>query len=236
MPQRLGRSRSGQEHWAKLSGRFISRKFGAEDAGFMAKAEALECIHDILRSAWLKGNATAKNRLYRYFGAPEDSVDLQQVLNNPANRRHPNWPHLSATPLGMSLYIKARNARVNKFEIWKPWGKHPDALVRKVTHLVRGCPASGKGANRALHDAMAARRKEIQALNKAIERCYVEGLATAQSASEFAQGLLFDPTSIPWQLGHVYLLRDLALDDIETTVEQRERLREVIKFLRTQQS
>jgi hypothetical protein len=83
---------------------------------------------------------------------------------------------------------------------------------------------------------MAARRKEIQALSEAVERCHAVGLAPPRSAPEFGQGLLSNLSFIPWQLGHVYLLRDIAVQDIETTVEQREQLREVITLLRAQKT
>ena len=83
---------------------------------------------------------------------------------------------------------------------------------------------------------MAARRKEIRLLNIAIENCHVEGLAATQPESELSQELPFDPIYRPWQLGHVYLLRDIATNDIEITAEQRSQISEVIKFLRNQQS
>ncbi len=221
-----------QDGWAELSGYLLARKCGAEDCGLIDEAEALECKYDIVEDAWLKSSVTAKNRLYRYFGAPEGSVDLQQVLNNTSYRRHLNSPHLSATPPALRRYIEARNDRARKFNVWRP----SDDLAQIVAHLVRRYPAPGKGADRALDQAMAARRKEIQALSQAIERCHAMGLATTRSAPNFGQGLLSDLRIIPWQLGHAYLLRDIAINDIEITVEQREQLREVIKFLRNQQS
>ncbi len=236
MRNRSNAAKKNQNRLAELGASIIARKCSAEDYGLIDEAGALECKYDIIQDAWLKSDATAKNRLYRYLGAPEDSVDLQQVLNNPAYLRHLNSPHLSATPPALRRYIEARNDRVRKFEIWRPWGNHPDALAQIVAHLVRRYPASGKGADRALDQAMAARRKEIQALSQAIERCYVVGLAPPRSAPEFGQDLLSDLRIIPWQLGHVYLLRDLAINDIEITVDQREQLRKVIIFLRTQKS
>ncbi len=232
MRNRSNVARKNQNRLAKLGASIIASKSSAEDYGLIDEAEALECKHDIIQDAWLKSNATAKNRLHRYFGGPEDSVDLQKELNNPAYRRHLNSPHLSATPPPLRRYIKARNDRVRTFEIWIPWGNHPDAMAKIVKHVVRRYPASGKGANRALNQAMVARRKEIKALSEAIERCYVLVLRTTRSAPEFGEDLLSGLSIIPWQLGHVYLLRDIAINDIEITVEQREQLRKVIKFLR----
>jgi len=225
-----------QKRWASFSGRLISRICSAENYGLIDEAGALECKYGIIEDAWLKSSVTAKSRLYRYFGAPEDSVDLQKELNNTSYRRHLNSPHVSATPPPLRRYIEARNDRVRKFEVWIPWGNHPDAMAKIVKHVVRRYPASGRGANRALNQAMVARRNEIQALSEAIERCYVLVLRTTRSAPEFGQGLLSDLSIIPWQLGHVYLLRDIAINDIEITAEQREQLRKVIMFLRTQQS
>ncbi len=219
---------------AKLGASIIASKSSAEDYGLIDEAEALECKHDTIQDAWLKGNSTTKYRLFRYFGAPEDSVDLHQLLNNTSYRRHLKSPHLSATPPPLRRYIKARNDRVRKFEVWIPWDNHPDAMAKIVKHVVRRYPASGKGANRALNQAMVARRKEIQALSQAIDRCYVVGLTTTRSAPEFGQGLLSDLSITPWQLGHVYLLRDIAVRDLETTAEQHQGLCEVIIFLRTQ--
>ncbi len=83
---------------------------------------------------------------------------------------------------------------------------------------------------------MTARRKEIQALSEAIERCYVLVLRTTRSAPEFGEDLLSGLSITPWQLGHVYLLRDLAVQDLESTAEQHQGLREVITLLRTQKS
>ncbi len=222
-----------QDGWAELSGYLLARKCGAEDYGHIDEAEALECKYNIIEDAWQKGGVTAKNRLRRCFGAPEGSVDLQKELNNPAYRRHLNSPHLSATPPPLRRYIKARNDRVRKFENWRP---RPDALAQTIAHLARRYPVPGKRANRALDQAMAARRKEIQALSQAIERCYVVGLAPPRSAPEFGQDLLSNLGIIPWQLGHVYMLRDIAINDIEITAEQREQLPKVIEFLRTQKS
>ncbi len=232
MRNRSNAAKKNQNRLAKLGASIIARMSGAEDYGLIDEAEALECKYDIIQDAWLKSNAAAQNRLYRYFGVPEDSVDLQKELNNPAYRRHLTSPHLSATPPALRRYIEARNDRVRKFEVWRP----SDAVAQMVTHLVGRFPAPGKGADRALDQAMAARRKEIQALSQAIERCYAVGLAPPRSAPEFGQDLLSDLGIIPWQLGHAYLLRDIAVQDIETTAEQRERLCEVIKFLRTQRS
>ena len=229
-------SMKNQDGWAKLSRYLLARKCGAEDYGLIDEALALECKYEIVEDAWLKGSVKNTNRLSRYFGAPEGSIDLQKKLANPIYRRHLNSPHVSATPPPLRRYFEARNDRVRKFEVWIPWGNHPDALVQTVAHLVRRYPASGKGANRALNQAMVARRKEIQALSQAIERCHVMGLRTTRSAPEFGQDLLSNLIIIPWQLGHVYLLRDLAVHDIEITVEQREQLRKVIIFLRTQKS
>ena len=232
MPTRLNRTRKDQERWVSFSGRLISRIDSAEDYGLIDEAEALECTYNIVRDVWLENNLAVNNRLYRYFGAPEDSVDLQKELNKPAYRRHLTSPLPSATPPALRRYIEARNDRVRKFEIWRP----SDAVAQIVAHLVRGSPAPGKGADRALDQAMAARRKEIQALSQAIERCHAVGLATTRSASEFGQGLLSDLSFIPWQLGHAYLLRDITGGDLETTREQRQQLREVIIFLRAQKT
>ncbi len=229
MRNRSNAAKKNQNRLAELGESIIASKCSAEDYGLIDEAGALECTYDIVRDAWLKSDLAAKNRLYRYFGAPEGSVDLQQVLNNTSYRRHLNSPHLSATPPALRRYIEARNDRVRKFEAWRP----SDDLAQIVAHLVRG---SGKGANRALDQAMAARREEIQALSQAIERCHAVGLATPQSAPEFGQGLLSNLNFNPWQLGHVYLLRDIAINDIEITAEQCEQLREVIKFLRAEKS
>jgi hypothetical protein len=224
-----------QDGWAELSGYLLARKCGAEDYGHIDEAEALECKYNIIEDAWQKGGVTAKNRLRRCFGAPEGSVDLQKELANPIYRRHLNSPQLSATPPPLRHYIKARNDRVRKFEEWRPRGNHPEALAQTVAHLVRYYPASGKGANRALNRAVVARRKEIKALSEAIERCYVLVLRTTRSAPEFGEDLLSGLSITPWQLGHVYLLRDIAVGDLEATREQREQLCEVIKSLRAKQ-
>ena len=235
MPTRLSRARKNQERCASLSAHLSSKMCSAEDAGLIPEAEAFELVIETARTAWFRSGSEIKNHLCHYLGAPEASVDLEKKLTSPAYLRHLNLPHLSATPPPLRHYTEARNNRVRKFEEWRPRGNHPDALVQTVAHLVRDYPASGKGANRALNQAMVARRNEIQALNLAIERCYVMGLRTTRSTPEFGQGLLSDLNIIPWQLGHVYLLRDIAINDIETTVEQLEKLRKVIKFLRAQQ-
>ena len=50
------------------------------------------------------------------------------------------------------------------------------------------------------------------------------------------RSFLSDPNFAPWQLGHVYLLRDLAVQDLETSREQRKALGEIIKLLKKYKS
>ncbi len=220
-----------QVRWAKLGGSIIARKCGAEDYGLIDEAAEFESQYEIVRDAWLEHNSKVKNHVYLYFGAPEDSVDLPKKLNNPAYQHHLLLPTLTTTPPSLRRYIRVRNARVAEFQKWCPRGVEPEASVRAVALLVKGCRESGNGAGHAFTSIISARRKEIRGLNEAIERCCIEGLATTPSASKFAQGLLTKPRFIPWQPGHVFLLRDIAIDDIETTVEQREGLREVLTIL-----
>ena len=222
-----------RERWGSLSGHIASKMCGAEAAGLLDTAEEFEGCHDSLETEWPKNNSTVQNQLYRYFGAPEGSVDLQTELNKPAYRRHLTSPLPSATPRALRRYIKARDARETGFEKWNPLGIHPEALVQKVTCLAKSSSGPRKDA---FDRIMSARKKEIRALNQAIERCCVEGLATTRSASKYAQGFLINPRFIPWQLGHVYLLRDLVFQDLETTAEQREGLTEVIVKLKIHQS
>ncbi len=232
MPRRLNQTKRNEARWAKLSGRIITRKCGAEDYGLLDEAAKFECLHDAVKTAWLENNSTAKTRLYLYFGAPDGPVDFPKKLNNPAYQRHLFLPNLTATPPSLRRYIGARNARVAEFEKWSLRGVEPEASARTVAVLVKGCRGSGNGGGHAFTSMISARRKEIRGLCQAIERCCIESLAPTPSASKFARGLLSEPGFVPWQLGHVFLLRDIAIEDLETTVEQRERLREVIALLR----
>ena len=69
-------------------------------------------------------------------------------------------------------------------------------------------------------------------LIKAIDSCLVGGLGTPRSGMNSPRSFLSDPNFAPWQLGHVYLLRDLAVQDLETSREQRKALGEIIKLLK----
>ena len=232
MPRRPNQSIKDKARWAKLSVRIIARKCGAEDYGLLDEAAKFECLHDAVETAWLENNSAARTLLYLYFSAPDGPVDLPKKLNNPPYRRHLFPPNLSATPPSLCRYIGARYARVEKFEKWSPRGVEPEASTRTVALLVKACRESGNGARDAFTSMISARQKEIRELKKAIERCCIEGLAPVPSASNFAQGLLSEPGFVPWQLGHVFLLRDIAIDDLETTAEQREGLRKMIALLR----
>ena len=46
---------------------------------------------------------------------------------------------------------------------------------------------------------------------------------------------LSDSKFVPWQLGYVFLLRDFAIQDLETAPEQCKALNEKIKLLKNQQ-
>ena len=225
------RTAKDQKCWSQLSGRFISKMCGAEDYGLLDEAAEFECLHDTVETAWLGSDSTAKTRLHLYFGAPENAVDLGKELANPAYRRHLDLSTPSIVPPALQGYIKARNARVATFRKWGPSGSHPQALERTIQRLVTSSRELSEHANRARNQAMAARRKEIRALNKAIERCCVEGLATTRSATILARSLLSERGFIPWQPGHLYLLRDLATQDLEATSEQRNELSRVIGLL-----
>ena len=67
----------------------------------------------------------------------------------------------------------------------------------------------------------AARKKEIRALKEAIESC-------------LSEGSLSDPNFVAWQLGYVFLLRDFAIQDLETTPEQCKALNRKITLLKNQ--
>ena len=82
--------------------------------------------------------------------------------------------------------------------------------------LAKSGRAPGKGTNHVFAAMMAARKKEIRALKMAIESC-------------LSGDLLSD-----WQLGHVFLLRYFAVQDLETTPEQREAFNRKIILLKNQ--
>ena len=75
---------------------------------------------------------------------------------------------------------------------------------------------------KAIH-GLSARRKEIKMLHKAIGSCTFNNSVVPSSTT-------------PWQLGHVYLLRDLAVQDLETSREQRKALGEILKLVKRYQS
>lgn len=227
--------RTKRDRWASLISRLGNRIANVEAAGFIAQAEDLELFHDSLELGYSASRSAGKNHLLRYFGAPKNPIDLQQELLNPATRRHLTSPDESATPLTLWLYVQARNDRVEKFELWRAGGNRLPAMAGTVMILAKGYRASRKGAHPAFRRAMAARAKEIKFLRIAINSCDMEVLAAAQPETDFSQDLLSDSINRPWQLGHIFLLRTIANDDIEITAEQRSQISEVIKFSRSQQ-
>ncbi len=218
MPRRLNQRERDESRLAKLSSRIIGGMCGAEDYGLLDEAAEFECLHDTVETAWLGQNSKVRNHLFLFFGAPDDPVDLLKKLNDHGYRRHLSLPTLAAAPPGLRRYIRARNRRVEEFEKWCPRGVEPEASARAVALLVKGCRGFGNGAGHAFTSIISARRKEIRALNVAIERCCIEGPAPTSSASKFAQVLLSKPGFVPWQLGHVFMLRDIAIDDGRDTI------------------
>ncbi len=236
MPKTSKRAAKDQKRWAKLSNRIIARMCSSEDYGLLDEAAEFECLHDTVETAWLGHNSEAKNHLCLYFGAPENAVDLEKALANPAYRRHHTASAPTITPPALQCYIKARNARVAKFRKWSPSGSHPEALVQTLQRLVRSTERLSEQANRARNSVLSARRKEIQAMTGAIELCCAEALANTPSASKSARCLRSDPSFVPWHLCHAYLLHDLAAQDLEATTEQLKELGEVVALLRAYQS
>ncbi len=219
MSRKPNRTTKAQARLDRLIGRLISKKCGAEDGELKDEAQALERTLEAVMLASQNASASVLNHLADYFGAPNGSINFERELTN---RRHLLSPHPSAVPPGLHRYITARNNRVAKSQNWNAVNRTPEQLVQELVRLAKNGRAQGKGANHVFSAMRAARKKEIRALKVAIESCLTEGL-------------LSDPNFVPWQLGHVLLLRDFAIQDLETTPEQCEALNRKIKLLKNLQ-
>ena len=203
-----------------LGAHILAKMCGAEDMGLIDMAGDYEAQYDAVDDTYRQTDTQTRNRLYRVLGAPENRIDLLGLLESSQYCHNINSPYIPPT---LKSYVDRRNRRIKLFQFGE--------IARRALLAKTGLAPSSddhrnvtlqvellvKGPHRAFAHAMAARREEIRALNKAVERCCAEGLAT---------------TGSPWQLGHVYLLRDLAIQDLETTAEQLKELGNVIALLR----
>ncbi len=232
MPRQLSTFERDQARLARLSAHIIAKMSGAESYGLIDEALDFERQCEAVRAAWLDNRAPVKNCLSDYFGAADGRVDLDRVL---ANRRHLYSPLRSEIPRALQRYIAARNDRVARVREWNLVDRNPEQLVHEFVRLAKSGRAASRWVNQEFAAMRAARKKEKSALKKAIEGCCVEGLATPQSGQDTRWSLHSDPNFAPWQLGHVYLLHDLAVQDLETTPAQRKALGEIIKLLKRSQ-
>jgi len=229
MPRKLNTFERDQARFARLSGHIIAKMAGAESYGLIDEALYFESLYEAVRAAWRYNRAPIKNCLFDYFGAADGRVDLDRVL---ANRQHLFPPLRSEIPRALKRYIAARNDHVARVREWNAVDRTPEQLVQELVRLGKSSRTLSKWSNQEFSAMRAARKKEKSALRKAIEGCLVGGLAKPQSGQNTPRSLLSDPNFTPWQLGHVYLLHDLAGQDLETTPAQRKALGEIIKRLK----
>lgn len=216
MSKQPNRPTKAQARFERLIGHMISKKCGAEDGELKEEAEALERTLEAVMVASQNASASAMNLLANYFGAPNGQVDLERELTI---RRHLLSPHRSAIPTGLHRYITARNDRITKSHNWNMIDRTPEQEVQDLVRLAKNDRALGRRSNHAFSTMIAARKKEIRALNVAIESC-------------LSGGSLSDPSFVPWQLGHVFLFRDFAIQDLETTPEQCKAFNKKIQLLK----
>ena len=228
MLRQLNTFQKTQARLARFSGHIIAKMGGARNYGLINEALYFESLYEAVWPVWLYNRAPVRNCLSDYFGAADDRVNLDREL---ANRRHLFSSLRSEIPRALKRYIAARNDRVARVREWNTVDRTPEQLVQELVRLAKSGRAPSKWANQEFAAMRAARKKEKSALKKAIDSCLVGGLAKPQPGQNTPRSLLSDPNFTPWQLGHVFLLRDFATQDLETSPAQRRALGELIKLL-----
>ena len=232
MLRQLNTSQKTQARLARFSGHIIAKMGGARNYGLINEALYFESLYEAVWPAWLYNRAPVRNCLSDYFGAADGRVDLDRVL---ANRRHLFSPLRSEIPRALLRYIAARNDRVARVREWNAVDRTPEQLVQELVRFGKSGRTLSKWGNQDFTAMMTARKREKSALKKAIDSCLVGGLANPQSGQNTPRSLLSDSKFVPWQLGHVFLLRDFATQDLETSPAQRRALGEIIKRLKRSQ-
>ncbi len=222
-----------RERRTNLIANLLSKQGGAEDAGAIEEAADYEALADKASEVLDRVNGYDQITLCLAIGGPPDPVNLPERLGRPQYSRNIYTPGI---PPALATYVKLRNTRIKLFQYGDalrrsflakaglPLPSHYTDSVRLLMGLLAAYGGDTyalrkRGIPGALSCEMKARRQEVNALKKAIRTC----IAEAQSTT----------VAVPWQLGHVFLLRDLAVQDFEFAPDLNRELRRIIGILQS---